>query len=77
MIDQATAAKLHAAAKMIEVDGVEGIQSATRLAGEDIAMALLITHLRRERGADRYPPPKDVEVTVNEFLSQRRLLLGR
>ncbi len=63
------------AAKIIESDGVEGIHTAIRFAGEDVAFALLIAHLRIQCGSKTsFPPPDDVYDQVKKILEDHHLL---
>ncbi len=74
-MDRKTITKLHNAAKIIEVDGDEGVQAATRVAGEEVAIALLIAHLRRASGSmETYPPNPNIELQVNRLLEGKGLI---
>lgn len=59
-------AELHVAAKKIEVDGFEAFRTASEIVGEEVALALLVTHLRRAFGSmETYPPEPEIEEEVN------------
>lgn len=69
MISLEKLSQWHLAAKYIEVDGAEGVQSATRVVGEEIALALLVAHLRRSLGStDSYPARPGIEEETNAIL---------
>ncbi len=60
---------LQAAARHIETDGVDGLQSAAQLAGMPSALALLTMHLRRQYGAgESFPVDPAIDRQVNDFL---------
>jgi len=50
--------RAHAAAKMIEVDGIEGYHSCCQRFGEDVANALVVMFLRRS-----YTPSQDLRTS--------------
>jgi len=60
---------------MIEASGIGGMDVATDLAGEEIAMAILIAKMRAGF-KDHQPRPSDVEVksAVNDILMSRGLI---
>jgi ribA/ribD-fused uncharacterized protein len=63
---------IHAAAKAIEKDGLEGLQHAQSLAGAHAALALAIAHARINCGSmGGWPPDPDITPRVNELLSER------
>ncbi len=65
----------HAAAKYIEEDGISGFESAAKVAGLEIAYALIIAHLRISAGSTKsYPAAPDIQETVNEILKKEKLL---
>jgi hypothetical protein len=67
--------RFHAAAKMIEADGVDAIQSCTRKFGKDIAGALLVAFIRRTEGSmDSWPAPDHVIPNTNKALKRHGLL---
>lgn len=67
--------QLQAAAKFIESDGVEGIKSATRIVGEDAANAILVAHLRINRGSmTSFPAPPGVEEATLGAMKELRLV---
>ncbi|GAG31916.1 unnamed protein product [marine sediment metagenome] len=67
--------RYHAAAKMIEADGVDAIQSCTRKFGKDIAGVLLVAFIRRSEGSmDSWPAPEHVVPNVNEALERHNLI---
>ena len=58
-------ALLQQAAKIIEVDGLAGINTATKLVGEETALSLLIAHLRVNFGSLKsYPADPIVDEKV-------------
>lgn len=72
---RARLAELQEAAKMIEVDGVEGYHSCARRFGRDVADALVVAHVRRARGAlQSYPPPERVAAGTNRILTTHGLI---
>lgn len=67
--------QLHAAAKIIRADAVDGIQSASRLVGCDVALGMLILFLRSAHNENRgWPDSEDTEEKVNEILQREGLL---
>ena len=64
---------IQAAAKFIEQDGAEGLQSATRLVGEEVAMAIMVTVLRDSLGA-RKTYPSDPEVNEAVYNCVKRFI---
>ena len=49
--------KINDACRLIEVEGIEGYQTASQRFGKEVADLLLIAHLRRSHGAmTSYPP---------------------
>src|SRR3989338_6603855 len=67
--------QLHTAAKIIRADGVDGIQSASRLVGRDVALGMLILFLRQTHNENRgWPDSEDTEEKVNEILQREGLL---
>lgn len=70
-----TVDEMQDAAKMIEVDADEAFRTVTERYGEDVAMLLLIAHLRRSYGAmDRYPPDPAINRKVEDFLRYKGVL---
>lgn len=60
---------LQHAAKVIEIDGDDGIQTAAELVGMPTAIALLIAHYRYVVGsAKTYPPDPEIDKQVIEYL---------
>jgi hypothetical protein len=75
MISKAQLEKFHLAAKIIETDSMEGVRSATAVAGEDIVVAILIAVLRREFGSiETYPARPEIEGKVNKELAKAGLI---
>lgn len=71
-------ARFHAAAKLIEYDAAEGVQTCTERYGRDIAGALLVAFLRRSFGSfDSFPAPDDIIEKVNSFLREKGLVGNR
>lgn len=67
--------QLHAAASIIRADGVDGIQSATRLVGHDVAMGMLVLHLRQAYNPEGgWPDKGDTAGKVNEMLKREKLI---
>ena len=63
--------RLHRAAKMIETDGSEAFHAVTDLFGEEVALALLVAHIRRSVGSTySFPPRDDVETRTNATLKE-------
>lgn len=70
-------AQLHAAARSIEVDGIEAYQSVAERHGREIADVLLVAHLRRGAGAmEAFPTPADVVPKVDELLVREGIVHG-
>ncbi len=68
---------LQAAARHIEVDGIDGLLATEKLVGMPTALALLIAHLRRQYGAgDSFPASPAIDDRVRDFL-ERELPAGR
>jgi len=62
--------QLHEAAKFIEIDRVEAIRTTTAIVGEDVAMALLVAHIRRNLGStDTFPCRDGIIEEVNSVLA--------
>ena len=75
MFTQNELTKIHSAAKIIEEDGVEGINTAAASVGPAIAMAMLIMHVRRNLGsASTFPARAGIVEETNELLEKERLL---
>jgi len=53
-----TKEKMMEAAKAIEADGVDGFETATKIVGRDIAVGMLIVHLRANFGGRNSQPAK-------------------
>lgn len=74
MITAMTTGEMQHAAKLIEVDGVEALQTVTQLYGRDIAMVLLVAHIRRGEGSmDSYPSDPGIDARVEEVLRRNNL----
>lgn len=74
MINPERVSQLQAAAKLIEVDGLDGIKTATRLVGEETALAILIAHLRINQGSmTSFPAPPGIEEAVIATLKEHAL----
>ncbi len=60
---------LQRAAKAIETDGIEGLYSAEKLVGMPTALALLITHLRRNYGSmQSWPADPQIDQQIENML---------
>lgn len=66
--------RLHEAAKVIEEDGIEGVRTATTIAGEEVALALLIAHLRRGLGSEAWPSRPDIGEEIIGVLKKHDLV---
>lgn len=67
--------ELMSAAKSIEADGIEAFQSVTDRCGRDIALALLVAHLRHQLGSDRsFPPDPEIDDRVSRLLAEARII---
>jgi len=75
-MDDLTASRLNAAAKIIEYDGFEGYWTVRSKYGENIANALIIAWLRTKLNdkPDQYPCPDDLEEKVMVRLREKGLL---
>lgn len=68
LIPRLSLADAQAAAKMIEIDGIEAFQTACRY-GFDAAYLLLVAHLRRALGSTAsYPPDPGIDAQVKQML---------
>lgn len=71
LLSEEQAAKIHRAAKLLQEDGIEAIESAAKIVGEDVALAMLVLFVRIGiAGQGRYPIDSSLEDTANEFLRQ-------
>lgn len=62
---------MQAAARHIEVDGVDALLTAEKLVGMPTALALLIAHLRRQYGASQsFPADPTIDDRVRDFLER-------
>ena len=70
------AQRLHAACKMIEVDGEGAYWSCRERYGEAIANAALVMWLRRVYSDDPlvHPPEDDLPIKVNEVLQRNGIM---
>lgn len=67
--------RLHTAAKIIRADGCEGIYSASRLVGYEVALGMLILLLHNEHyPPGRWPEADDTVEAVNAYLEREGLL---
>ena len=75
-MDNLTASRLNAAAKIIEYDGFDGFLAVRRHYGENIANALIVAWLRNQLNdkPDQYPCPEDLEEKVKAKLKEKGLL---
>jgi ribA/ribD-fused uncharacterized protein len=68
-------ANLFKAAKIIEEDGIDGIDTAIILVGRKTATTLLISHLRRNLGSiDTFPADPEIDEKVKAILRGNNLL---
>lgn len=69
--------KYHAAAKLIETDGVNGYRACAARYGTEIANTLIVAFLRRcENPNQQWPEPGDTEEKVNAILKKERIILS-
>lgn len=62
---------IHAAAKAIEADGIEGFNKARQIIGDEVAFALLVAHIRRGYGSmGSWPADPDIDPKTNGLLSE-------
>jgi hypothetical protein len=63
-----------AAAKMIEIDGIEAYHIVSERYGQDTALQLLVAHLRRSFGSmETYPSNSEIDDQVRQVLLERRI----
>ncbi len=63
--------EIQAAAKLIEADGDQGFWTTSQLYGEEIAIVLLVAHLRRSYGSmETHPASPEIERRVNDHLKE-------
>lgn len=66
--------ELQSAAKSIEADGIEAYRSVADRCGRDVALALLVSHLRHQLGSDRsFPPDPEIDERVSRMLAEARI----
>jgi len=66
--------KLFKTVKVIEEEGIGGIQTAILIGGKNMALALLITHLRRELGSmNSFPADTKIDDEVLKILVDHKL----
>ncbi|MFZ2167467.1 MAG: NADAR family protein [Minisyncoccia bacterium] len=66
-----TIRKYQFAAEAIESDGIEGFKKAEEMTGTEVALALLVAHLRRQFGSvGSWPADPDIIPKVNGLLSE-------
>ena len=74
MITKEKLALLQQAAKIVEADGLGGINTATNLVGEELALALLIAHLRIDFGSRKgYPADPLIDDKVTCIVTHHNL----
>jgi hypothetical protein len=67
-------ANIFEAVRIIEQEGIGGINTAIDLVGKPTAVALLITHLRRALGSmNSYPADSNIDIEVKNILNDRGL----
>jgi hypothetical protein len=63
----------HEAAKILEEDGIEGIDSAAAIVGPQIALAMLLSQLRIKAGSIKaFPAPREIDEAVNKILLEKK-----
>lgn len=63
--------RFHIAAKAIESDGTEGFRKAINFVGTEVALALLLAHLRRNHGSMQgWPADPSIDTKVNKVLAE-------
>lgn len=68
--------RLQKAAKIIEVEGINGYASAVSLFGEEVANAVLIAHLRVTMGSmENFPPDPNIDERLKKFLESKNIYL--
>ena len=68
--------RLQKAAKIIEVEGIDGYASVVRSYGNEVANVLLVAHLRRSMGSmNGYPPDPTIDGKVQKFLECKNIHL--
>jgi len=68
--------RLQKAAKIIEVEGIDGHPSVVRSFGNEVANFLLVAHLRRNFGSmNSFPPDPAIDGKVQEFLESKHIHL--
>lgn len=71
-------ALIQSAIKKIEADGVEGLRSAAELVGMPTAMAILMTHLRTQRGSLKdWPADPEIDGQVTGILQEEFPAISR
>lgn len=68
--------QIQAAARMVEHEGVDCFHTIKERVGEDVALALIIAHLRREFGGGKggYPSDTSIDAKVVEALKKERII---
>jgi len=67
--------KIQNAAKMIEHDGVSAYQSVQRGCGRDVALTLIIAHLRRQfGGGESFPSDPSIDKKVVDILKEEGII---
>jgi len=67
--------KIQEAASMVEHDGTDCYFSVKTLYGEEIALILMVAHLRRQLGAGKsYPSGKEIDDKVVKMLKENGII---
>lgn len=67
--------KLFKTVKIIEEEGISGIDTAIMIGGQDMALAVLITHLRRGFGSmSSFPADSKIDDKVLQILVDHKLV---
>ncbi|MFA5358649.1 MAG: hypothetical protein WC310_02385 [Patescibacteria group bacterium] len=65
---------LQRAAKILETDGIKGINMVIEIIGKDMAVAMLVMHLRYNLGSgDHCPDEERISAAVTEILEREQL----
>ncbi|MBX4204802.1 MAG: hypothetical protein KW788_01275 [Candidatus Doudnabacteria bacterium] len=69
--------KIQRAAKIITTDGEEGFRRAATLVGEDIALGMLVVHLRHSLNpVKHWPEPVNLEMAIHTILTGKGIFTG-
>ena len=76
MFTRAEVERFHAAAKIIELDGVEGVRTCAERFGKDVAGALLVAFIRRNLNPNGAWPTDKTKDGADRALVVHGLILG-